>query len=439
MAARTPQRNNLIAGSFVIGSLALAIFLSFLFSDLSGRVGPRSAYFIDFTIAESVKGVSPGSPVTLGGLRVGRVSGVETRFEPLQTSGGEDVPVGSRVSIQINPRVRLYEGATAIVDAPLLGTLAAIEIASIGGPAAGDPAAPTLVPGDGVLRGIVAPPLLSQSGLGPQDRDTIRNAINDLAGSLAGVRRAVEELDPNSGGGATELRDAIASIRQLADDAAERTPRLLDSATGLMEDARPVLTNIDAGITDARGVLDVSAGLVADARDTLASTRPNLEATISNARSLSDALLEDAQRFEAALDEGLLAIREYRELGEEANAMLRRSDPEVRRTLANLRLVSDQATLFTTEVRAAPWRLLERPNERETKEELVYGAARAYADGASDLRAASESLALAAAALDTESQGASEEEVRALIDRLARAFENYEQFERDMLERFAEN
>jgi hypothetical protein len=101
---------------------------------------------------------------------------------------------------------------------------------------------------------------------------------------------------------------------------------------------------------------------------------------------------DSIDRVHGLLDEGVIAAGTYGQLGERLNLIVDRESPQLRTTLTNVRLVSEQAKLFLQEFRAQPWRLLSQPSRAELEREPLYNAARQYATAVADLRAASESL-----------------------------------------------
>ena len=102
--------------------------------------------------------------------------------------------------------------------------------------------------------------------------------------------------------------------------------------------------------------------------------------------------------------------------------------PSIRRTLANLRLMSDQLKLTAVEVRSQPWRLLHQPTNKELSSQVLYDATRAYAEAASDLRAASEALEA--------SSGQPSQEV---VDALTQAVTKYKAAEQALMDKLIEN
>ena len=78
------------------------------------------------------------------------------------------------------------------------------------------------------------------------------------------------------------------------------------------------------------------------------------------------------------------------EVGGRALSLIDRVEPPLVRTMSNFQLASGQATLLVEEVRAAPWRLLERPDEKEQREVVLFSAVRRYAESVEKLRDATE-------------------------------------------------
>jgi hypothetical protein len=75
---------------------------------------------------------------------------------------------------------------------------------------------------------------------------------------------------------------------------------------------------------------------------------------------------------------------------DDVRLLVNEQTPSLRRTLANLRLMSDQLKLTAVEVRSQPWRLLIQPTTKEFESQVLYDATRSYAAAASDVRAAAE-------------------------------------------------
>jgi hypothetical protein len=87
--------------------------------------------------------------------------------------------------------------------------------------------------------------------------------------------------------------------------------------------------------------------------------------------------------------------------------------------------MSDQLKLTAIEVRSQPWRLLHTPTTKELSTQVLYDATRAYAEAASDLRAASEALQA------VQNQDAAAE----MSEQLSRSVEKYRAAEKALMDR----
>jgi ABC-type transporter Mla subunit MlaD len=110
------------------------------------------------------------------------------------------------------------------------------------------------------------------------------------------------------------------------------------------------------------------------------------------------------------------------------STVVKQETPSLHRTIANLRIMSDQLKLVAIEVRSQPWRLLHTPTTKELSTQVLYDATRAYAEAASDLRAASEALQ----AVQNE-QGAAE-----TSEHLSKALEKYRAAEKALMDELIE-
>jgi len=90
--------------------------------------------------------------------------------------------------------------------------------------------------------------------------------------------------------------------------------------------------------------------------------------------------------------------------------------------------MSDQLKLTAVEVRSQPWRLLHQPTTKEFSSQVLYDATRAYAEAASDLRAASESL-----------QATGGQQSEEMVEQLTRAVAKYKAAEQALMDKLIAN
>ena len=149
------------------------------------------------------------------------------------------------------------------------------------------------------------------------------------------------------------------------------------------------------------------------------------------------ARLEGRIALNALLEDGRAGVADARGTLADVDSLFKEQTPEIRRTMANARLASDQLRLTLGEVRRSPWRLLYRPDQKELEFELLYDATRSYASAVSDLRAASESLQ--AVSTSGRSETADGESIESLLTGMAEAFSKYETAEQRFLQLLGAN
>ncbi|MDX9911323.1 MAG: hypothetical protein RBS39_05790 [Phycisphaerales bacterium] len=439
--SRQSNRNNLLAGGFLVGAIVVAVVMSFVLSGI--EMGKRSKYLVEFSLVTGAPGIQPGSPVKVGGQQVGKVR--EVRI----ANGPDGVPRNVEVEIEVRASIGLYEDAWVFLEKPLLGALSSINIPHVGVgdvpvPQGGNP---RLAPGER-LEGKIAPPaFLADAGFGPDQSKQLQQAIGNIYKITEDVRVAVERIAPAIPDAVDGASVAVTDVRTIAGDIRTNWPKWRDEFSFASERFATASDELAKASTGANEGVSETRELVARARDTLDDNRPRLDAIVANTDDLMRGL-QDGTRpaINAAVDRWYAAGTRADDTLARAQTLMVQESPTIRGALANLRLMSDQLKLVALEVRQQPWRLLVRPDTRELEGQLLYDAARTYADAVSDLRAASESLsALASNApdaspdasgaasrmVDTEAIGAMSEEVRA-------AFEKYRAAEAELLKRMAE-
>ncbi len=398
MAGRVVNRANVLAGGFLLASLALAVWMSFKISAGSGYAQTVS-FVVRFTLADGAMGVKAGSPVMLGGQQIGRVTDV--RF-----SSENGVPNGVDVGVEARADLALFDDAEVFLEKPLLGNLSNINITN-SGRGAGTPigSGPRIGQGD-ILPGRIAPPgFLTQAGVGAEQVSQVQQLIRDAQTGVNKFASLVDRLAPKIESGVEELGGLTKEVRGSWNAWSPRIDSTLLNIEKSSARVEPIIAKIDAGADDARALLQ-------DAKSLVAANRAKVDEIIETVRAASSQIGgETMPRVAKALDDASTAMGSFTRTLERAQDLITSETPNARRILANLRLMSDQLKLTAIEVRSQPWRLLVQPTTKEIAEQVLYDATRAYASASSDLRAASE-------ALEAATQGGSQ---RQSLDELSKA------------------
>jgi hypothetical protein len=391
MAGRE-QSNAMRAGIFVVVSVLLAVFIIVTLSGLREKLKPATSYIVRFDLAVGAQGLSEGSEVRIGGQKVGQVSDV--RFS---SNGDDGMPESVDVRIRIPRKLKLREGATPQLEVPLLGSTSVLNFPSLG------VASGPLIERGGIIRGqLAAPAFLASAGYGPEQRNQLQHA-------LSGMDEIVTRIN----------EDVVPEVEEIVKGVSGRSGAWMD--------------NVDSATLDAKE-------LVASLRLMVDDNRASIDATIANAESASGTADEIATRVQdeivdaamAMLENGRETAVESRELVASVDALVREQTPNIRMSMANLRLTADQFKLASMEIRRAPWRLLNRPDTKELEYELLYDSARAYADAVSNLRGASASLE-SATSTDGSRQALDGQTIGELSERVGSAFDQYQVAEEQFL------
>jgi len=387
------SRNNAVAGAFVLGTLALGVWASFLLADKAPAMGTRR-FIVQFTLPDGATGLKKGAAVNLGGQPIGRVTRVGFARRAADGAPAPGIPAAVDVQVEISRDITLFENAPVFLERPLLGSVSAINFAGVGTPAGAGGhggATPAIDEGDLVLGRVAPPAFLAQAGFGSDQAAQVRAAIASFEASVTRVAGLLERSGPR-------MEEAIADAQAVVTDLRTRltgwsaridaTAANVEAASGRLV---PLLDKADDGVESANAFLTSLRGLVDD-------NRARVDAIVANVDSATGKLDRETMALvNGGLTDARAALASTSDALRRIGGLVADQAPSLRRTLANLRLMSDQLKLTAVEVRSQPWRLLHQPNTKELESQVLYDATRAYAEAASDLRAASEALEAAAA------------------------------------------
>ena len=130
MAQRVRSGANLAAGSFLLVGLVGFFVISMLIAGTFDRLHRTNAYTVRFALSQNTSGIQPGTSVMMGGQPVGRVSRVGFAQDG-------DFTQGVDIGIKINANRTIYGDAEFVLERPLVGAGATLNIISVGSAASG--------------------------------------------------------------------------------------------------------------------------------------------------------------------------------------------------------------------------------------------------------------------------------------------------------------
>ncbi|CAE7938019.1 unnamed protein product [Symbiodinium necroappetens] len=425
MATLKGSRNNTLAGTLVIVSIFATIAVVIMLAGGLDFIGKRS-YTVSFDFQTGVEGLEAGSQVHLGGRTVGTVAAVS--FHRSDPSTIEAI----HVTISVDNDIQFKEGAIAFLQKPLLGSTSVINFVALG-------EGPDIAEDDPIPGRLAPPSFLAQAGFGEDQQNKVQSIIERADEIAKNVQESSEwintSLRPQADAIAGDVRAITADAREKWPDWASRVDEVFDNIKDVSGDARGFLDNVDERTTQLKDVLATAQAYLDDNREDVRASIANAKDVSEKADAFMDRLNGELADLAADLLESGKAAADSAEtaLAEAENVLLEQR-PNIRETMANFRLTSDQVKDTLLEIRAAPWRLLYRPNVRDLEYELLYNSARSYARTVGEVRILTDRLetilAKPAGDITDEDRAA----IAEFITDLARTRESYEKVESAFLD-----
>lgn len=413
---------NFIVGLWTLAGLTGGMFLLLSLSSVSWLTERRAQYTVRFSITEGAAGLKRGSVVRIGGQDVGVVSDVNYKND--ESAAPQFVDVG----VSIRREIPLFKDATVNLELPLLGSVSLINIPSVGSAASGK-----LAEGETIEGNIAPPAFLAQAGYGDKQRKELQAIFESSAEIAANIQTATSSLSAKLDKTLATVDTLAVDVRSATTDLRTRVDAWSPKIDSVLTNAQTFTGNLETSRRSADELLQTARQGVSDVRSILSTNAPRIDASTKNIEELTTKLnaqlLSDVQ---AVLADARKGLESFEQAGARVNTLLAENQPEVRMIMANARLASDQLKLTMSEIRRNPWRVLYQPGKKELEQELLYDAARTYADAVSDLRAASASIEAAATAGSPNLDGAR------IQGELQSALERYRQAEKEFLAKLLE-
>ncbi len=360
--------------------------------------GTQMSLIVRFPVTLGAPGLKEGSPVTLGGQRIGQVQLV--RFFPEQNKdGGSPTPYAVDVMVTVPTAVTLTNQAIFALERPLIGNISSINITSAGvDPSVHEnhnqrtdipqdgPDERALRDGDIVAGGVAPPAFLAQAGITSKDIGSIRASIAAFEKSITNINELITNASP-------EIKATIADAQSLTASLRERFTPWAGSVDNTLKNVETASAQVGPILDDAKAITSDTRGLITSAQSIVDENRPSIESALRSIESAAGKLDgKTLDELSAAFTKGQDAIDALAAAIGRVDAVITAEVPNARRIIANLRLMSDNLKLTAVEVRSQPWRALYQPTNKELSTQSLYDATRAYSQASSDLRAASDSL-----------------------------------------------
>lgn len=408
------QRNDLLAGLFILVCIGLGIGVIVGVKGVGRIMEPTRQVTARFPVGVDLGGLRAGAEVRLGGAKLGNVRAVEIEAD------NDGLPFVA-VRFDVPDRFKLRRDALVRVKESLTGG-AVINIESLGSDA-------ELADGEMVVgrAGGLAEALASISALGPE-------AVALTQDMRQFVAEARAELTPR----ATDLFDrantAVATFEKSADEMRLLVAEARGHLPGIIERYNNVADRTAESMTNLRDILG-------DTKDDFRTVMSNVSAATGTFRDrvpqLFDRVDEVASSLQQTMGSAARALEEINATAtnaKEATAGVRSivttNRGRIEQMIQSLKTTADNLEDASAEIRRSPWRLLYQPKEAELANLNLFDSARQFAIGARNLNDASSALRDA-----MNDPNITEAELRPLVERLNRSFEEFKRVEKALFDR----
>lgn len=444
------NRHDFTLGLFVIAATVLLVgSILFIYPRLPSDTRPIT---VRFAHDDGLAPIKPASPVMLGGaVEIGKVRSVGREIVTQRTAAGEHPRLMITVVADIASDIELYRDCRITTDQPPVGGPGVLVVLSVGRPDAGRVGAEPI---DGLPAQSLAASIGSLSRflfepggfLEKLDRTIDAGAegslMNKLVASLEDVNAITTELRAQFRSG--DQMALLGKVQQMADN--------LNSATAALRDQ---LDATDRATLMARllAAMDHLSLALGDVHEILQENRPALRRTMESLDTMSAAL---EQRLVAALqaefnredpasllgkihgsmDRLNASLDNVSSMTDAGRSLMLLNRPAIDETIRYVNEMSAQLKLAADELRVAPWRLLWKPGNDQSKEMTIFAAARNFAEAAQSLDGAAARLQSMHEAAAREGRPvATAEEVEEMRAALNLAFERFRKAEDFLFER----
>lgn len=341
-------RKEVLPGLFIVAATALLIVLVFTIKPPGGM---ENTYTLRVRF-DTIAGLRENAPVWFAGLEkykdmdVGRVKEIGIVTAQTPENGKEQFLI--EVTLEINDVITLTEGTQFRIATKGLAGYPHVEI--LPGPSDADKLAydkvhPGNKPPDDLFTTVQE---LSQivkamelDKLGPKIHRAVEN-IGDLAEELENTTKDVREIVQD-----VKKEKSVQQILSNFKTASDKSVTLIDTATTTMNDAKVFFTKINGTVDSVNTIID--------------ENRADMRTMIANLSQVSQKLNKNLFKTLDKIDTLVAGI----------NSFLVENKEEIRSIITNLRMTTQNAKLFTQDIKMNPWKLLFRSKEKKTKDRLT--------------------------------------------------------------------
>jgi len=389
------KQNEVAVGLTVLVVLVLTVYIVVTLADWSSLFTTQQEITVRLPYKTGLKGLAQGSPIHLGGVKIGSIS--DAGILAPDTKGDERSEVFVFFTMQLPEHYQLRTDCLLAPQSNVLGGQVVLSIEDLG------------QDGEPIRDGQVTDLSLVSTLMNALTSEFDPNDPESLLGRIKS-----EFTKENKDSVITHLKSAISKLDTSMSAIAELLPQNLQKLDATLETAHAAIEQIKTVVKDER---------INKIMQNLTETSSNLKLATSkldNTSSVvSDLFQQKLKKIDATLETAHAAIKRMKTVVK---------DERIDKMMQNLTETSSNLKLATQEIRRAPWKLLYKPGEKEFRIQALVDSAATFASGAETLDSTSLRLRRLMDEMN-ESQEVDKERIDAMLIELENSFKQFQKAE----------
>jgi len=348
-------RNNLAVGITVSIVLILTIYIVVMLAEWPVFFTTQQKITVRLPYKVGLKGLIKGSPVHLGGVKIGHITSTDIKKLNPTSTDSNDVYVF--FTMKIPQQYQLRHDCVLVTQSNVLGGQILLSIEDLGskGEFISNGQTVDLLLVDSIIEAV-------KDEFDPHDPNSFLAQIKmDVTAITEQLKQTVTKLDT----ALDSAQSAMANLKGITAD--ERVDSFICNINEVSNDLKPAIAKLDKSLDAAQSAMTNLKDITGDER---------VDRIIDNITEVSDNLKSIIVKLDASLDSAQTTLTNLKEIT---------ADERIDRIISNVTAVSSNLKLTSQEVRRAPWKLFYKPEEKEFRIQALVDSAGAFAAGAERL------------------------------------------------------
>lgn len=435
------KHNEVAVGLTVLVVLVLAVYIVVALGDWSGLTTDQKEITVELPYQVGLKGLIKGSPVYLGGAKIGQVTetGILT---PSQE--GSDIAVTFTLSIpQVYP---LRDDCVLAADSNLLGGQVSLIIKDLGREGKllgdGDVAALHLEGGLEDVMAALTSEMDSRNNdslmfqlkreLNRDEQDSFVALLVNAAANMHVITSKLKqemEVDENQESIMAKLHLVLERMNTITEKINHQFST--DARAGVLVKLNLALDKLNSSLEQIDTLVRENKGDISETVASLKKTAQTLEADVPE---IMNSLKTPLAKVDALMDEAKITLDHFKQTSQSVSKVVDVNRESIDRMVDNLLEISSNLKLATQEIRRAPWKLIRKPDKKQRRQGQIAHAADSFAQAAERLDTVS--LRLQKTLVQGESLSSantipvSQAQIHTLISELEKSFQQFQAAEK---------